>query len=164
MTFKITCKSRKAVHDLLELGAAFLKLKIVPPQHFLCDSRMEKIMLWANTLLRIWYTLYVYGTKIQFGRESLTLRMAGSTLLMINEINHIWTAEMKWRWRNDRRSERNLCNCVKKPEKNSGIQVLHFFFQASLRNCINCVHCEDHFFIFRKYFGVFRYLNSWFGN
>ena len=24
---------------------------------------------------------------------------------------------MKWKWRNDRRSERNLCNCVKKPEK-----------------------------------------------
>ena len=23
----------------------------------------------------------------------------------------------QWRWRNDRRSERNLCNCVKKPEK-----------------------------------------------
>ena len=34
-------------------------------------------------------------------------------VLMIYEINHIWTAEMKWRWRNDRRSERNLCNCVK---------------------------------------------------
>ena len=29
-------------------------------------------------------------------------------VLMIYEINHIWTAEMKWRWRNDRRSERNL--------------------------------------------------------
>ena len=41
---------------------------------------------------------------------------------MIYEINHIWTAEMKWRWRNDRRSECNLCNCVKKPEKNSGLQ------------------------------------------
>ena len=32
-----------------------------------------------------------------------------------------------WKWRNDRRSERNLCNCVKKPEKkkkkkNSGLQ------------------------------------------
>ena len=26
----------------------------------------------------------------------------------------------KWKWRNDRRSERNFCNCVKKPEKNSG--------------------------------------------
>ena len=38
-------------------------------------------------------------------------------LLMIYEINHIWTAEMKWKWRNDRRSERNLCNCVKKPGK-----------------------------------------------
>ena len=35
--------------------------------------------------------------------------------------NYIWTAEMKWKW-NDRRSERNLCNCVKKPEKNSGLQ------------------------------------------
>ena len=27
-----------------------------------------------------------------------------------------------WKWRNDRRSERNLCNCVGKPEKNSGLQ------------------------------------------
>ena len=27
------------------------------------------------------------------------------------------------------------------------IEVLNFF-QASLRNCINCVHCDDHFFIF----------------
>ena len=27
-----------------------------------------------------------------------------------------------WKWRNDRRSEGNLCNCVKKPEKNSGLQ------------------------------------------
>ena len=43
-------------------------------------------------------------------------------VLMIYKINHIWTAEMKWKWRNDRRSERNLCNCVKKPEKNSGLQ------------------------------------------
>ena len=149
---------------------------------------------------------------------------------MIYEINHIWTAEMKWKWRSDRRSERNLCNCVKKPEKKtrwspdffSGFftqlhklrslrrSFLHFhfisavhiwfisciinthffrehinpqltcsqsqclhssvgrtshryrqvtgsnpvevldFFQASLRNCINCVHYDDHFFIFIK--------------
>ena len=33
------------------------------------------------------------------------------------------SAEMKWEWRNDRRSERNLCNFVKKPEKkNSGFE------------------------------------------
>ena len=38
-------------------------------------------------------------------------------VLMIYEKNHIWTAEMKWKWRNDRRSERNLCKCVKKSEK-----------------------------------------------
>ena len=42
---------------------------------------------------------------------------------MIYEITHIWTAEMKSKWRNDNRSERNLCNCVKKPEKkNSALQ------------------------------------------
>ena len=28
-------------------------------------------------------------------------------------------------------------------------EVLNFF-QASLRNCINCVHCDDHFFIFTE--------------
>ena len=27
-----------------------------------------------------------------------------------------------WKWRNDRRSEHNFCNCVKKPEKNAGLQ------------------------------------------
>ena len=27
------------------------------------------------------------------------------------------------------------------------VEVLNFF-QASLRNCINCVHCDDHFLIF----------------
>ena len=43
-------------------------------------------------------------------------------VLVIYEINHIWTAEIIWKWRNDRRSEPNLCNCVKKPEKNSGLQ------------------------------------------
>ena len=37
------------------------------------------------------------------------------------------------------------------------------FFQASLRNCINCVHCDDHFFIFiinysfRSTFGMATY-------
>ena len=32
------------------------------------------------------------------------------------------TSQWKWKWRNDRRSKRNLCNCVKKPEKNPGLQ------------------------------------------
>ena len=27
------------------------------------------------------------------------------------------------------------------------VEVLNFF-QTSLRNCINCVHCDDHFFVF----------------
>ena len=29
----------------------------------------------------------------------------------------------------------------------NAVEVLNFF-QASLSNCINCVHCDDHFFIF----------------
>ena len=29
---------------------------------------------------------------------------------------------MKWEWRNDRHSECNLCNCLKKSEKNLGLQ------------------------------------------
>ena len=31
------------------------------------------------------------------------------------------------------------------------VEVLNFF-QASLRNCTNCVHCDDHFFIFVEEF------------
>ena len=45
---------------------------------------------------------------------------------MIYEIDHIWTAEMKWKWRNDRRSKRNLCNCVKKPKKKTNKQIQDF--------------------------------------
>ena len=55
--------------------------------------------------------------------------------------------------KNDPRScERNLCNCV--VEKNQDFKLADLpmpvevldFFQASLRNCINCVHnCEDHY-------------------
>ena len=40
--FQNNMQSRKVVHNVLELGAAFLKLKIVILQHFLCDSRKRK--------------------------------------------------------------------------------------------------------------------------
>ena len=37
-------------------------------------------------------------------------------------------------------------------KKNNSVQTplksWIFFFHASLRNCINCFHCDDHFFIF----------------
>ena len=57
---------------------------------------------------------------------------------MIYEINHIWTAEMNWKWRNDRRSERNLCNCVKKPEK----QKIQDFNGVWTRNLAIPVRCS----------------------
>ena len=41
---------------------------------------------------------------------------------MIYEMNHIWTAEMKWNEGMIVAVKRNLSNCVKKPEKNSGLQ------------------------------------------
>ena len=40
-----------------------------------------------------------------------------------------------------------------------------FFFQASLRNCINCVHCDDHFFIFISFpqfiYGLYHISLRW---
>ena len=41
--------------------------------------------------------------------------------IYVISVNHAWGSCL-WKWRNDCRSERNLCNCVKKPEKNSGLQ------------------------------------------
>ena len=83
-------------------------------------------------------------------------------VLMIYEINHIWTAEMKWKWRNDRRSERNLCNCVKKPEKKNQdfngvwrasiahIKILHVRLCARFGRQVHSfisflMHCWKHF-------------------
>ena len=45
-------------------------------------------------------------------------------LLMIYEINHIWTAERKWKWRNDHRSEHNYFMQLRKEawKKKSGLQ------------------------------------------
>ena len=34
-----------------------------------------------------------------------------------------------------------------------------FFFQASLLNCINCVHCDDHLFIFKPSFVISNFQN-----
>ena len=35
------------------------------------------------------------------------------------------------------------------------VEVLNFF-QASLRNCITCIHCDDHFFILFLFFFCFQ--------
>ena len=40
------------------------------------------------------------------------------------------------------------CTGNRKVMGSNPVEVLNFF-QASLRNCINCVHCDDHFFIFK---------------
>ena len=44
------------------------------------------------------------------------------TVFMIYEMNHVWTAEMKWNEGVIAAVKCNLCNCLKKPEKNSGLQ------------------------------------------
>ena len=69
--------------------------------------------------------------KSQERHLALENKLQLAELLMIYEINHIWTAEMKWTWRNHCRSERNLCNCIKKPEKNFP-QVIYDLFHISL--------------------------------
>ena len=56
-------------------------------------------------------------------RETDFIFMWISHLLMIYEINHIWTAEMKWKWRNDHRNEHNFMQLRKEAwKKNSGHQ------------------------------------------
>ena len=67
----------------------------------------------------------------------------------------------KWTgWRNDRRSERNLCNCVKKPEKkfriSTGFESVTSRFTGAMlyEPSINCLHCDDHFFIFISFSAV----------
>ena len=57
------------------------------------------------------------------------------------------TGATLYQMKNDPRScDRNPRNCVKQPEKNSGLQRgLNPWPQASLRNCGDCDHnCEDH--------------------
>ena len=81
-------------------------------------------------------------------------------VLMIYEINHIWTAEMKWRWTNVSGFIAQLVEHRTGNREVTGsnpVEVLNFF-QASLRSCINFVHCDDHFF-FKKIF-VHTYLTS----
>ena len=72
-------------------------------------------------------------------------------VLMIYEINHMWTAEMKRKWRNDRRSECNLCNCVKKPFFSCFFTQLHKLhsLQRSFPHFhfISAVHVYDLFHI-----------------
>ena len=36
-----------------------------------------------------------------------------------------------WKWRNDRRSEPNLCNCVKKPEKKKKFRLYQLSYEAT---------------------------------
>ena len=51
-------------------------------------------------------------------------------VLMIYEINHIWTAEKKWKWRNDRRSDRSLRRSFL--DFNSFQQFIYDLFHISL--------------------------------
>ena len=73
---------------------------------------------------------------------------------MIYEINHKRTAEMKWKWRNDQKKKKNQdfngvwTRDLAIPISYEATDFFFFFFQASLRSCINYVHCDEHFFIF----------------
>ena len=75
---------------------------------------------------------------------------------MIYEVNHYWTAEpgniSTHNW-----PAPNVSGFIAQLVKHrTGIVRSRaqtplkswIFFQASLRNCIYCVHCDDHFFIF----------------
>ena len=96
-------------------------------------------------------------------------------VLMIYETNHKWTAEMKWKWRNDRRSERYLRNCVKKLEKKKkkntglvrgvnlwprdyGCDALPTELWSPWRwEQVNCINCGRVFFLL-SHFDLFEFV------
>ena len=45
------------------------------------------------------------------------------------------------------KSVRRAVTCINKGSSIDGLDVEQILTQASLRNCINCVHCDNHFFI-----------------
>ena len=49
---------------------------------------------------QLWWRLFLYATD----KEGFSTGKRYFLVLMIYEINHIWAEEMKWKWRNDRRS------------------------------------------------------------
>ena len=89
---------------------------------------------WSTVVLLTEMIYIIKWTNVETFEYYLVL-ITMLLLLMIYDINHIWTAEMKWKWRGHEVTGSNP------------VEILNFF-QASLRNCINCVHCDDHFFIF----------------
>ena len=98
----------------------FIQLRKEAWKRFRTSTGFEPV----TSRLPVWCSTNWAMKPLTLGAGQLWVYMFPSKkwVLMIYEINHIWTTEMKWKWRNDRRSERNLCNCVKKPEKNSGLQ------------------------------------------
>ena len=87
--------------------------------------------VWTRDLAITGATLYQLSYEpTDVGSRSIVGSYVPVKEMMVNDIgnkiNHIWTAEMKWKWRNDRHSEHNLCNCVKKPEKNSFKTLISF--------------------------------------
>ena len=57
--------------------------------------------------------------------------------------NEIKTKKWSSQWKQFMKLRKEALN---KFSTSTGFEPI--FFQSSLRNCINCVHCEDHFFVF----------------
>ena len=56
-------------------------------------------------------------------------------------------------WKNFRTSTESIAPVIVRSRVQTPLKSW-IFFQASLRNCINCFHRDDHFFIFKKDFVI----------
>ena len=63
------------------------------------------------------FKFHVSANKLAWFKRSLN-----AAFLFLDWASQKFPQSDLWKWRNDRRSERNLCNCVKKPEKKRKIQ------------------------------------------
>ena len=109
-----------------------------------CVKKPEKIQdfngVWTHDLaIPVWCSTNWVMKPLTLGAGQLWVHMFPwkKWLLTVYEIYHIWTAEMKWKWRNGRCSECNLCNCVKKPGKKN-IQDFNGVWTRDLAILVRC--------------------------
>ena len=116
----------------------FFKLRIGQPEDAweMCAKLVRNVLLmWMNKSrpsLHLWsshHTIFELPQTSVAKLVSAELLIMIFLLLMIYEINHIWTAEMKWKWRNELTQFMQLCKEAwkkKSPEFFSGFfTVLH---------------------------------------
>ena len=134
-------------------------VSLVRCAHSRNNSTLEDKFRFSTRPCNIFYLLYKHqwNTRWAFARK-LSSHVKISPLLWLHNIksrlSHQKTVQVKWfvacsqrQWLHS--SVGRASHRYREVTGSNTVEVLNFF-EASLRNCINRVHCEDHFFIFKN--------------